>query len=50
MKKELDITIGDLNLRFRWCPPGKFVQATRGTSLYYKTGNDKVTVEFTRGF
>jgi len=50
MKKELSITIQDSTLRFCWCPPGKFVQATRGTSLFYKTGNENVIVEFTRGF
>ncbi|PSL18818.1 formylglycine-generating enzyme family protein [Chitinophaga ginsengisoli] len=50
MKKELFIAIGDAVLKFCWCPPGKFIQATRGTSLFYKTGNENVVVEFTSGF
>lgn len=50
MKKELSITIRDSTLRFCWCPPGKFIQATGGTSLFYKTGNEDVIIEFTRGF
>jgi len=44
------IGIGDAALKFCWCPPGWFNQPTRGTSLFYKTEVENVSVEFTSGF
>lgn len=37
-------------LTFVWCPPGRYTQITKGTSLWQKTGRDAVEVIFERGF
>jgi formylglycine-generating enzyme required for sulfatase activity len=40
----------DEELTFVWCPPGRYTQITRGTSLWQKTGRDTVEVIFEKGF